>query len=178
MERDPNPLAAVTNAELIRRIEHAEDFGYDDEQVELNKRLETEKKAWKWNGNRVEVYDQYTLLDETVGFWHRQAVTGPLSDEFNPHRKVEGSRYGKTAGELGWFAVGSLIVVDDSAGLENHNEAIIELEFCMNWAREDHPALARLIVQCWGLFPEELTEHLGTYERVRGMCGDEHEEEV
>lgn len=46
-------------AVLIRRIETAPDFGYDDEQVELNESLARRGLAWRWTrgGNeRVEVY--------------------------------------------------------------------------------------------------------------------------
>lgn len=33
---------------LIRRIENAPDFGYDDESVELSSRLARQGKDWKW----------------------------------------------------------------------------------------------------------------------------------
>lgn len=41
--------------ELIRRIEAAPDFGYDDEEYELNRRLGARGLTWAWNGDRVEV---------------------------------------------------------------------------------------------------------------------------
>lgn len=34
---------------LIRRIETAPDFGYDDEEYELNRRLKLAGLAWKWS---------------------------------------------------------------------------------------------------------------------------------
>lgn len=34
---------------LIRRMETAADFGYDDEQCELNRRLYLSGLAWKWS---------------------------------------------------------------------------------------------------------------------------------
>ncbi|MFI8696739.1 hypothetical protein [Dietzia maris] len=39
----------VTTSELIRRMETAEDFGYDDEEVELTRRLADEGKTWRWS---------------------------------------------------------------------------------------------------------------------------------
>lgn len=53
----------VTTDALIRRIQHAADFGYDDEQYELNRRLKLEGKTWRWDGDRVEVID-LPLSDE------------------------------------------------------------------------------------------------------------------
>lgn len=53
---------------LIRRIEKAEDFGYDDEGVELDRRMKLGGQAWKWtqiNGvDRIEVYPDVTRLTE------------------------------------------------------------------------------------------------------------------
>lgn len=46
-----------TNDALIERIEKAPDFGYDDETVELNRRLKMGGLAWRWAGNKVEVYE-------------------------------------------------------------------------------------------------------------------------
>lgn len=34
---------------LIQRIEKAPDFGYDDEEIELSRRLRAEGKTWKWD---------------------------------------------------------------------------------------------------------------------------------
>jgi hypothetical protein len=34
---------------LIRRIQNAPDFGYDDEAVELNRRLALRGQTWKWS---------------------------------------------------------------------------------------------------------------------------------
>lgn len=34
---------------LVRRIETAPDFGYDDEEYELNRRLKLAGLAWKWS---------------------------------------------------------------------------------------------------------------------------------
>lgn len=41
--------------ELMRRIEVAQDFEYDDEQYELNRRLGARGLTWAWNGDRVEI---------------------------------------------------------------------------------------------------------------------------
>lgn len=38
-----------SDAQLIRRIERAPDFGYDDEAYELNRRLTLVGMAWKWS---------------------------------------------------------------------------------------------------------------------------------
>lgn len=47
----------VTTDALIRRIQRAADFGYDDEQYELNRRLKRDGLTWKWNGDKIEVID-------------------------------------------------------------------------------------------------------------------------
>lgn len=46
-----------TNDALIERIERSEEFRYDDETVELNRRLLLGGLAWRWAGNKVEVYE-------------------------------------------------------------------------------------------------------------------------
>jgi hypothetical protein len=52
-------FAHLNDMELIRRIERAPDFGYDDESVELNRRLGAVGLAWMWDRetNKVRVYD-------------------------------------------------------------------------------------------------------------------------
>ncbi|EON33770.1 hypothetical protein GTC6_05367 [Gordonia terrae C-6] len=42
-------LGHLTTSALIRRIEKAQDFGYDDEAVELSRRLREEGKDWRWS---------------------------------------------------------------------------------------------------------------------------------
>ena len=39
----------VSDAGLIRKIERAPDFGYDDEAYELSRRLSLVGMAWKWS---------------------------------------------------------------------------------------------------------------------------------
>ncbi|BAH33184.1 hypothetical protein [Rhodococcus erythropolis] len=53
-------FAGIPNAQLIRKMEKAQDFGYDDEEFELNRRLKLGGLAWRWSGDfyrpTVEVY--------------------------------------------------------------------------------------------------------------------------
>ncbi|MBW0286000.1 hypothetical protein ATN38_08030 [Rhodococcus sp. FH8] len=53
-------FVGIPNAQLIRKMEHAQDFGYDDEEFELNRRLRLGGLAWRWSGDfyrpTVEVY--------------------------------------------------------------------------------------------------------------------------
>lgn len=55
-------FAGMTDEQIIRRMERAEDFGYDDEAVELTRRLALGGLAWRWSGDfyhpRVEVYEE------------------------------------------------------------------------------------------------------------------------
>ncbi|MCZ4548094.1 hypothetical protein BS618_32335 [Rhodococcus erythropolis] len=44
-------FAGIPNAQLIRKMEHAQDFGYDDEEFELNRRLKLGGLAWRWSGD-------------------------------------------------------------------------------------------------------------------------------
>lgn len=41
-------LGHVSTAALVRRMERAPDFGYDDEQIELSRRLREQGKTWRW----------------------------------------------------------------------------------------------------------------------------------
>lgn len=49
---------SYSDNELIRRIEVAQDFEYDDEQYELNRRLGARGLTWAWNGDVIEVIEQ------------------------------------------------------------------------------------------------------------------------
>lgn len=54
---------------LTRRIETAPDFGYDDEEYELNRRLTLVGKAWKWSQKYgrdvVLIYELETAREES-----------------------------------------------------------------------------------------------------------------
>lgn len=53
-------FAGTSDAQLIRRMERAADFGYDDESYELSRRLKLGGLAWRWmvidGRDRVEIY--------------------------------------------------------------------------------------------------------------------------
>ncbi|WP_199240990.1 hypothetical protein [Naasia lichenicola] len=51
-------FAGLSDHELAKRIEKAPDFGYDDETVELNRRLALGGMAWRWaqGDQHVEIY--------------------------------------------------------------------------------------------------------------------------
>lgn len=42
-------LGHISTGNLVRRMERAPDFGYDDEQVELSRRLREQGKTWRWS---------------------------------------------------------------------------------------------------------------------------------
>lgn len=41
--------SSMSITSLIRRINAAPDFGYDDEAVELNRKLAAQGKTWRWS---------------------------------------------------------------------------------------------------------------------------------
>lgn len=53
-------FAHLSDEALINRMNRAPDFGYDDEEVELTRRLKLGGLAWRWSQDmfnpRVEVY--------------------------------------------------------------------------------------------------------------------------
>ena len=57
---------ALSDRALIERMNKAEDFGYDDEQVELDRRVAARGLSWRWApegqmfGQHVEVFDPAT----------------------------------------------------------------------------------------------------------------------
>lgn len=60
-ERLPDPqFEHLSDDALKRRMERAADFGYDDEERELSRRLALGGLAWRWSSDfynpRVEVY--------------------------------------------------------------------------------------------------------------------------
>lgn len=65
---EPGPYTGLSDAQLIRRMENAPDFGYDDEEVELSRRLKLGGLAWRWSNDmfnpKVVVYKQTELPDE------------------------------------------------------------------------------------------------------------------
>lgn len=42
-------LGGIATSALVRRMESARDFEYDDEAVELTRRLREEGKTWRWS---------------------------------------------------------------------------------------------------------------------------------
>jgi hypothetical protein len=59
-------VAGLSDRSLIQRMNKADDFGYDDEEVELNRRLSERGLQWRWAplgqmfGQHVEVFDPAT----------------------------------------------------------------------------------------------------------------------
>lgn len=61
-------FAHLSTPALIARMEAAPDFDYDDETVELNRRLRAQGKTWRWTG----------------GFFNPRIEIVPLAAEPNP----------------------------------------------------------------------------------------------
>ena len=59
-------FAGYTDGPIMRRMEAAPDFKYDDEAYELNRRLGEVALAWRWSSqNKVLIYDpEEELKDE------------------------------------------------------------------------------------------------------------------
>ena len=58
-------FAGYTDGQIMRRMEAAPDFGYDDEAYELNRRLSLVGLTWRWSSqNKVLIYDPEELKDE------------------------------------------------------------------------------------------------------------------
>ncbi|PPG60278.1 hypothetical protein [Rathayibacter sp. AY1C5] len=61
-------FAGTSDQALVRRMERAEDFGYDDESVELTHRLKLGGLAWKWANvdvrEKVQIYKEEEARDE------------------------------------------------------------------------------------------------------------------
>lgn len=48
----------LSTGKLIERMNAAPDFGYDDESIELRRRLALQGKRWRWNKHdRIEIID-------------------------------------------------------------------------------------------------------------------------
>lgn len=65
-EQIAHKFKSVTTDALIRRMERAADFAYDDESFELNRRLAKTGQTWKWDGDRVVVYDLPPTDEERI----------------------------------------------------------------------------------------------------------------
>lgn len=54
-------LGHISTGNLVRRMERAQDFAYDDEQVELSRRLREQGKTWRWSdsftNSKVIIYE-------------------------------------------------------------------------------------------------------------------------
>jgi hypothetical protein len=57
-EQIKQKFEGYTDGQIMRRMEAAEDFGYDDEAMELNRRLGAVGLTWRWSKrNKVLIYD-------------------------------------------------------------------------------------------------------------------------
>lgn len=65
-EQIKDKFAGYTDGQLMRRMEAAEDFKYDDEAYELNRRLGAVGLSWRWSKrNKVLIFDpEEELSDE------------------------------------------------------------------------------------------------------------------
>lgn len=50
-EKIRRKFVGVTTGRLIERMEKAQDFAYDDESVELSRRLAAHGQTWRWSGH-------------------------------------------------------------------------------------------------------------------------------
>ncbi|MGO4470376.1 hypothetical protein AB4Y95_00355 [Arthrobacter sp. M-10] len=58
-------FAGQTDADIIRRMNAAPDFGYDDEAYELNRRLGAVGLSWRWSRqNKVLIFDPAEELSD------------------------------------------------------------------------------------------------------------------
>ena len=79
-------FAHLSDERLISRMNRAPDFGYDDEEVELTRRLKLGGLAWRWatvdGRERVEVYKpeptDEELIDQAIA--QAQATESEISD--------------------------------------------------------------------------------------------------
>lgn len=97
----------VATDALIRRIERAADFGYDDEQYELNRRLRENGQTWRWKGDRVEVIGHRLTqddlrIDEVVREWEAEGKAEPIDD--TTARMIASQWHGGQASEFYSFA--------------------------------------------------------------------------
>ncbi len=57
-EQIKDKFAGQSDADIIRQMNRAEAFGYDDESYELNRRLDRIGLTWRWSTrNKVLIYD-------------------------------------------------------------------------------------------------------------------------
>jgi len=58
-------IKKMKTEDLIKRMENAEDFRYDDEEIELSERLFKEGKTWRWKRdtpygvNKIEIVNHF-----------------------------------------------------------------------------------------------------------------------
>lgn len=58
-------FAGYTDGQIMRRMESAPDFGYDDEAYELNRRLAAVGLSWRWSKrNKVLIFDPSEELSD------------------------------------------------------------------------------------------------------------------
>lgn len=157
-----NRFPGVSTAELIRRMERSEDFMYDDESMELSRRLASENKTWSWSDDfyrpRIEVYNKAVVLGYNAEDWHQQLV--PTRRE--GYLETPGSRYGTNADQCAWWAVAALSVYEHGGG--EPDEAGLFLEYAMSCITNDDEDIGRFLQNNVTVIPKELRRRLGLTE--------------
>lgn len=165
MTEQDSGFARFTNAQLIRRMENAPDFGYDDEEAELTRRLKLGRQAWRWSGDffrpRVEIYEQAVILDRTAEEWHTQLTTNE-DGESTGHLATPASRYGRNSQECAWYAVAALAAY--SADAHEPEGADAFLEYVMRRVVNDDEEVATFLREHQERIPEEVRQLINIQE--------------
>lgn len=160
------PFSHLSDEQLIRRIERAPDFGYDDESVELDRRLKPQRRAWRWSGDfhrpHVEVYEQAVIYDKTTEEWHEQLTT---DEEGKPtgHLATPGSRYGRTASDCAWWAVAALSAYET----DDLEDAELFVDHAMSRAVNDDAEVLSFIREYQDRIPREVIDRIKLEEASR-----------
>lgn len=94
--------------------------------------------------------EQPPLYGKPVEQWHTE-LTGDDLD-------VPASRYGRTAGEVAWWAIGGLYAYDQYAGAIDEPDSLAE--HLMGYAVNDHPSIADLVKGAQAVIPKQVWTEL------------------
>lgn len=110
----------------------------------------------------VEIYHMHR---KSLKHWFDYLTVDQRTGEYHGNLDTPVSRYGRTAAECAWWAIGAELAYVDACG--DSDDAEMALDFYMGLAVNDHEDIANIVTDYLHVIPDCLREKLDL-ERIQG----------
>jgi hypothetical protein len=111
--------------------------------------------------------EAHLLHGHPIEYWYTWLTTNTATGESHAHLATPVSRYGKTTGDVAWWAVAAEYAYTTVCGDESDGEA--GLHYMMSLSVNDSHEIADLIHDTWRDLPKTLRDRFGTLDDVKEL---------